>query len=308
MAAELHIHSETPPLAWEEFKATRPMGSIALDGYVTGPPNYEPVGPYANFNHHEGVDRLATLSTAQQIVQAIRMGMTRPFEKDGVFAAHAYVNDCDEDVCAAWYVLKHVEQTKSVTNPALNRFIGVAGTLDVTAGAFPYDKDLKLLGQLDWIFEPYHLFRASGEMAKKDNGQYRSVITSVSHRIQQHLLGNGESVALDTRYKRIGGGKDWAMIEPIGKNAAVGAFRDGIDAFITVQQAGDTTWRYGIRRRSKFIPFDNTAIYAELNNLEGCTDDLWGGADNAGGSPRVAGSKLTPSTVEAAINQKLAAC
>jgi len=46
---------------WRKFCVTHPPYSIALDGYVYGPPRFlEPTqgGPKANFNHHEDVDRL----------------------------------------------------------------------------------------------------------------------------------------------------------------------------------------------------------------------------------------------------------
>ncbi len=304
MSAELFVRSEVPPLSWDEFRLTHPAGSIALDGYVGEGPVFDPNGPYHNANHHEGVKRLETLSTAQQILMGVKMGLDKAFTRDGVFAPNVYVNDCDQDVCAAWFLLDNIGQTRSAS-PALNRFINVAGTLDATAGAFPYDRDLRILGELAWVFEPYTLFRASGEMAKKDNNQYRSVIQDVESRIQKHLMGNGESAKLDTRYSIVGGGKDWKMIEEVGKDGRVGALTDGIDAYVSVQEIGDDRWRYVIGRRSEFIPFDVESIIDTLNKVEGCTDDKWGGATIIGGSPRVGGSKLAPAEVEKIINQRL---
>ncbi len=306
MSAELHVRSEVPPVNWDEFIVTHPVGSIALDGYVSGVPRYNAEGPYLNANHHEDVDRLATLSTAQQILMYTRMGLDKAFSPEGVFAPKVFVNDCDQDVCAAWFLLNNMSQTKN-PSPALNRFINVAGTLDVTAGAFPYDKNLKIIGELAWVFEPYTLFRASGEMAKKDNGQYRSVIQSVESRISQHLMGRGESIELDTRYKRIGGGKTWSMIQELGKDGRVGALVDGVDAYVAAQELAGGKWRYTIGRKSEFIPFDIPSLIARLNEAEGATDDKWGGATIIGGSPRVGGSKLTPPEVEAILNDYLAA-
>ncbi|HTE58345.1 MAG TPA: hypothetical protein VK694_06385 [Verrucomicrobiae bacterium] len=306
MSAELIVHSEVPPLTWQEFIETHPVGSIALDGYVGEGPQYEPEGPYLNANHHEGVKRLETLSTAQQILMNVRMGLDKAFTRDGVFAPKVYVNDCDQDVCAAWYLLNHVEQAKTVTNPTLNRFINVAGTLDATAGAFPYDRDLRILGELAWVFEPYTMFRASGEMASKDNEQYRSVIQSVEARIQQHLVGGGESAKIDARYKLVGGGQDWKMIEEVGKDGRVGALVDGIDAYVAVQELPGERWRYTVGRRSEFIPFDVPVLIDRLNQVEACEKDRWGGATIIGGSPRVSGSKLSPAKVEKVINEFIA--
>lgn len=301
MSAELYVKSEVPPVSWDTFRTTYPIGSIALDGFVSGAPEYDPSGPYLNANHHEDVDRLATLSTAQQILMFTRMGMDKAFSFDGTFAPKVFVNDCDQDVCAAWYLLSNVSKAIHPT-PALNRFINVAGTLDVTAGAFPYDKDMKILGELAWVFEPYTAFRASGEMARKDNAQYESVIHNVAARISRHLAGNGESVRLDTRYEEIGGGQGWTMIKEVGQDGRVGALVDGIDAYVSAQELADNRWRYTVGRRSEFIPFDIPAIMNLLNEAEGATDDRWGGATIIGGSPRVAGSQLTPSEVAAIIN------
>ncbi len=303
MSAELYINPETPAMSWETFQATHPVGSIALDGYVDEEPKFEPNGPYENLNHHERVDRLATLSTAQQVLMKVKMGLDQAYMKDGVFSPNVYANDCDQDVCTAWFLLNNIDQTKQ-SGPALNRFVNVAGNLDVTAGAFPYDRSLKILGELAWVFEPYTLFRTSGEMAKKDSAQYKSVVYDVEHRIQQHLMGRGESAALDTRYQSIGGGEGWAMIQEEGKDGRIGALADGIKAYISVQQLDDQTWRYSIGRLSEYIPFDVPALIDLLNKEEGLTDspDRWGGATIIGGSPRVAGSKLTPAQVESIIN------
>lgn len=301
MSAELFVQAEVSPLTWDRFKATRPVGSIALDGFVIGEPRYDARGPYLNANHHENVDRLATLSTAQQILVSAQMGLDKAFQAEGEFSPKVFVNDCDQDVCAAWYLLDNISEAMS-PSPALNRFIQVAGLLDVTAGAFPFDPNMKLLSELAWVFEPYTEFRASGEMAKKDNEQYRSTITTVGSRIAMHLQGKGETAQLDTRYEVIGGGPGWSIITEIGKDGRVGVFRDGIDAFVVAQELEDDRWRYSIARRSEFTPFDIPEILKRLNDTEGSTNDLWGGASIVGGSPRVGASKLTPQVVEQVIN------
>lgn len=305
MKAELVVRSEVPPTTWERFCRTHPMGSIALDGYVMGPPQYEPYGPYYNANHHEGVVRLATLSSAQQILNDVRMGLDKPFSRSGTFEAHVFVNDCDQDVCAAWFLLNHIRLTKKPT-PELNRFINVAGTLDVTAGAFPYTPDMRILRELSWVFEPYTHFRRSGEMTRKDNAQYAAVIFDVEQRIGQHLEGRGQSTELDTRFELVGGGDGWSMVYEVGADARMGVFLSGIDAFVAIQQASDAHWRYSIGRRSQFIDFPLPEILARLNQEEGCTADAWGGAGTIGGSPRVNGSQLSPDIIERIINDEIA--
>jgi hypothetical protein len=304
MAAELLIRADVPSLSWDEFRDTHPAGSIALDGYVGEGPQYDAGGPYYNANHHEDVNRLATLSSAQQVLMGVRMGLDKAFTREGEFAPTVYVNDCDQDICAAWYLLDNIGEARHPA-PALNRFINVAGTLDVTAGVFPYDRDLRILGELAWVFEPYTDFRASGEINRKDDEQYRSVIQSVGMRIGQHLLGRGDTAKLDARYKVIGGSKDWKLIEEEGRDGRVGALVDGIDAYVTAKGDGEGVWRYTIGRRSDFIPFNVPGLLDHLNEVEGCTDDSWGGSNIIGGSPRVGGSKLSPAELETTINAYL---
>jgi hypothetical protein len=54
-------------ISWPNFIGLKPNFSIALDGYVKAPPKFLIQGPYANFNHHEGVARIATRSTCAQV-------------------------------------------------------------------------------------------------------------------------------------------------------------------------------------------------------------------------------------------------
>ncbi len=39
-------------VTWEEFVASTPPKSIALDGFVFGGPKWDPTTPHANFDHH----------------------------------------------------------------------------------------------------------------------------------------------------------------------------------------------------------------------------------------------------------------
>jgi hypothetical protein len=68
-------------IKWKDFIEKKPHFSIALDGYVKGPPRFSIQGPYANFNHHEGVARIATRSTCAQVYYYIRLGLLDTFQK-----------------------------------------------------------------------------------------------------------------------------------------------------------------------------------------------------------------------------------
>ena len=82
MAIELFVEPRKT-ITWDEFKMQKPHFSIALDGFVSDSTKRDPHGLYANFDHHSGVDRLATRSTSEQVHMEINMGLFNAFRKDG---------------------------------------------------------------------------------------------------------------------------------------------------------------------------------------------------------------------------------
>ena len=302
MSAELHVYSEMPPLSWANFVASHPIGSIALDGYVKEPPLYEPDGHYLNADHHAGVDRLATYSTAQQLFVKIRMGLREAFTRDGIFGPHVFANDCDQDVALAWFLLDNIDAAEN-PSPELNGLVETAGRLDATAGAWPCD--LKTREQLAWVFEPYTDFKASGGLQNHDNDQYTSVIYGIGERIHAHLRGQGRSVELETDYEVIGGGPGWSMIVEHGKDGRIGAFQEGIKAYIIVKKLAGGKWRDTVGKVSEFVTFNVPKTLARFNFVEGCVGSAsrWDGSNLVGGSPRPYGTDLPPGVLEEEANR-----
>ncbi len=305
MSVTLHVEPEVPPLSWEEFCQTKEPFAIALDGYVSAAPCFQESGPRLNLNHHEEVDRLATRATCAQVLMALRQGLMDRFRDDFGFRAEVYVNDCDEDVCVSWYLLKHGHECEDAFNPWLNRLVAVEDALDATAGAYPFPKDSLLLQELAWVFEPYRSFRTSGELDLRQPEGFRRVILEVEERMHQHVKGEGATLPLQTDYRKIGGGENWAMIEDIGPQARTGVFADGIRAYVSVRERPDRRWSYTIGRMSPFIPFDVPKLLRALDREENLDDEHWGGGTTIGGSPRVGGSRLSPREVETIINRTL---
>jgi len=309
MTISLEMRPQDPPLTWEQFVAEAPPFSIALDGYVADAPRFDASGPHASFNHHEKCSRLETRATCAQVLMAIRQGLFGCFRLDGSATATVFVNDCDEDVCLSWFLLKHGWLAENVMNPLLNRLVAMEDVLDATAGAYPFPVDLPALRELAWVFEPYRRLRLSGELDKKDKSSYEAVVTDVESRIARHLTHQGGEIRLDTRYDRIGGGHGWAMIREVGAQARTGVFADGISAYVAARQRPDGRWAYTVGRMSLFIShFRVPEIIAALNEVDGTTGkpDRWGGGDTIGGSPRVAGSGLDPGQVAAVVNAVVA--
>lgn len=289
----LEVITDKPPMSWDDFCAETPPESIALDGFVAEGPRFDSAGPRINFNHHEGVSRLDTRATCAQVLMAIRQGLFECFPHPTV-----YVNDCDEDVCTSWFLLKHKHLTQHTINPLVNRLVHMEDMLDATAGAYPFPAGLPALRELAWVFDPYRRARTSGELDRRDAKSYSSIIEDVEHRILKHVTGTGGSVELDTRYERIGGGTGWTMVREIGPQARTGMFGDGIKAYVAVRDRPDGRHTYTIGRMSQFIRFDISKLLEKLNEVEGCSTDRWGGGDTIGGSPRVTGSRLKPEEVQ----------
>jgi hypothetical protein len=298
----LCMRPEFAPCGWEEFCATHGPYTIGLDGYVAAGSRFDPSGPRLNLDHHTGVDRLATRATCAQALLAIRQGLFECFRDAQGPRAEVCVNDCDEDVCTSWFLLTHADLTAPGKSAPLDRLVNLVDVLDTTAGAYPLPTDLSSLKELAWVFAPYQCFRRSGELDRRQPEGHRAVVDEVSSRIERHLGGRGDSYPLDGRYERRGGGADWVLIREVGAQARIAATADGIRAYVAVRDRPDGRWAYVVGRTSPFVPFDVPAILHALNDAEGTTKDLWGGSNLVGGSPRVRGSRLSPSEVERVIN------
>lgn len=294
---------------WEDFLG-EPACSIALDGYVTDAPNYDHQGLHVNFDHHHGVVRDATMSTAEQAFMAVKTGLYEAFQKDGKPYAVVYINDCDEDTCLAVFILdnpKLFEGTNS--QPSFNRLLALDSKWDITGGAFPASIDEDLMQAHNWIFEPYYEIRRSGQLSIADSSVMSLCIENVCGRIMKFILGQGERLAVDTRInvkQQSAIVNGLMLIEEIGGNAARRQmFSKGMNAFLSiVVKKDDGSYVYSIGKKSKYIPIDLQAIYAELNAIEGLTREKgWGGSDIIGGAPRMGGSKLEPEFVFSVIEK-----
>jgi hypothetical protein len=306
----LHVEPKQIPMDWEEFVGTKPKYSIALDGYVNVGPRFLASGPYLNLNHHEEVDRLATRATCAQTLLAIRQGLFTTFKQSTGAVANVYVNDCDEDVCTSWFLLKNHYLVNSSMNPQINKLVHMEDLLDSTSGCYPFPADLDSLHKLAWVFNPYRSFRLNGGLNKKQASEYREVISDVERRIMAFINGAAESIEMDFSYEILGGGKSWKLVKETGSHGRAGIIADGVTAFISVREHSDgKTFTYTIGKISPFVNFDILGLYKHLNEVEfenqNQTKDIWGGGNLIGGSPRVNGSKLQPKQIEEIVNRFL---
>lgn len=217
---------------WDEFRQHAPPYSIALDGIVKDSPKRDPSGPFANFDHHTGVDRLVTRSTCEQVY--LELGdLLRVFRKKDIPTINIFINDCDEDTCLAVWLLFNHELAAPHSNPAVNRLVYCEDRLDATGGTYAIG-DRSIARKMAWIFEPYHTARFQGKLATMDASGMRTIVESVCARITSHVVNGGEEIGLEGEFAVIGGGKKWAMVKetgPSARRALYGAASKPLSAF-----------------------------------------------------------------------------
>ncbi|HJQ08765.1 MAG TPA: hypothetical protein VJ836_04780 [Candidatus Saccharimonadales bacterium] len=328
MSAEVVAHPELvvrPGLvvpSWSDFIATHPPFSIALDGYVNAGPDYEQAGPYANFDHHTGVKRMATLATSQQILRCMRVGLVPAFtNENNMYQPIVHANHPDHDVSLSWSLLQNAPEWRyleGVKRQRLRELVSAEGVLDVFGGAYPYDDPhTSIIRKIAGIFEPYTNLDHSGEIRQQDPARYKEVIEQINGNIALYLEGQGPERDLELDYERIGGGVhgEWVMIKETGRDGRIQAFYEGIDAYVIFRGESDvaavdgqgyeeTRYHYTVGRQSEFVRFDVPGIIDHLNDTEGLqrSRDHWGGSEIIGGSPRHEGSKLPPQELSYIIN------
>lgn len=311
-------------VTWDEFKhesATRDVGSIGLDGYVYGRSLFEYIENNAgdvigaqNFNHHEEVSRLATYATCGQVELALVNGLEEGFrDKYGRFSANVLVNDSDQDVCAAVWLLRNKHLVEHGDNPSIGRFTDVANLLDITAGSHPFNKDMPFLETINWINGPYNQARLSGEATSSDPEVHRRIIDDVGSRIDRYLMGSAGAEPLDYRFETLDKNNSWIMIREVGAQGKKGAIDQGNTIVISVRDQDPDRVHVSFWRRSEWVRCNfpklldtlNEAELEKLKELDMVDSSLkqldpnsgWGGGDTTFGSPRSSGTKLSLETI-----------
>jgi hypothetical protein len=287
-----------------------PEYSIAIDGYCEGSPGLSPDGLRLNINHHERCYRIATGASCAQALRHVKAKLYEGFSCGGKPHACLYVNDCDQDVQWATYILKHPQH---VDRPRLKAMVALADLLDMSAGFYPIKKRWHLVRKLLWVSEPYTEARADGRLTVMGAIDMEKLIEQTHRRIRDTLFGGGKEIEPDTRLEVIEDFGRWQFINEIGRNARLGLAQKGITAFVALVGPfgpigpSEPVGRYVILRRSGFIRwFPTNKMFKRLNEAEGIASndpDRWSGGDNGGGSPRKRLSRLTPEQVTAIVKE-----
>jgi hypothetical protein len=292
-----------PAITRDQFLSTHPPFSVALDGYVFGEPwlRVTDRGPFRNFNHHETVDRSCTNATCEQARRAVVLGFFDLFRHGGERTATLWVNDCDQDVCLATWILMNPDRA---TEPLVRVISQIVDLLDMSAGVFPMPHERDLLGQVRWAFDPYT--RVRPHLAALTAESMRQVITDVHQRLNQFVIGQAEVLPLIGEYTLIGGGDGWLFAEVTHQSAREKMVAAGVRAAVEQFGRAGERYLYTLWRRSEYVVrFPIKELLGALNVAEGFAPvdpTGWGGAETVGGSPRGRGSTLRPDQVEAIIN------
>ncbi len=295
-------------MKWEDFQAEKPPYSIALDGYVYGKTVFNANGPYANFNHHEGVDRLSTRSTCMQIYFSLVLGLMDAFSINGIPHVNVYVNDADQDVCLSYWLLKNHKFMRSIRwDTPIAKLIVIEDFLDASAGAYSFDhceQPHALLKKQAWVFEPYTDARKARVLQTMDAHAMQDLIEAVLDRISLFAESKEGRIEFESEFEVIGGGQGWKMIAEKDGCARSQIYATGAKAFVSVCERKDGNYTYAVGKMSPFVNFPIADIFSALNTAEKLTDiaNCWGGSDIVGGSPRRTGSTLSPRQVETIIN------
>ncbi|MDQ3932155.1 MAG: hypothetical protein M3252_04870 [Actinomycetota bacterium] len=269
-------------VTWEEFKRL-PAPAVALDGYVEGPPRQNPT--HASFDHHTGVDRLATRATCEQVALAIRFGPLQLIEDPD--RLHVHVNHADEDVCLSVWLLEHQD---AIDEPRIRRLVDAEGLLDTTGGCYVPVTDQDFLGQLAWIFAPCQ--RRPNTVATMAR-----TIREVGRRLGRFAAGKAQKARTASAYTVLERRGRVAAIEEHGPLARAQLRQVGIDLFVSRRYHKGRV-EFSIGKTSPYVAFNLPRAFQELNRLEGCEgDDVWGGSETIGGSPRRGGTRLGVATI-----------
>ena len=291
------------PISGDKFRAIAPRRSIAIDGYIPEATWFDAVGLHANFNHHEGSNRLATRCTAAQILLNIRMGGFSSFFDERA-PVHVFYNDCDPDVIMSLWILENAARVQCVRNPIVNKMVHLLDMLDSTSATYPFPADLDL-GTYEWVFDPYFDAQKCGVIDRKNPKDYELIIEECFARIERYLAGTPGRVAIDMTFDTIGLYKGWGMFHPHGSLSRMAIVGQGHFAFVLVRQRDCGRFVYVLQRTCEGVHFPLIKFYDVLNAVEG-QFELWGGCDIIGGSPRVLGSRIPPEKLAEILNSVMA--
>lgn len=306
---------------WGEWLKHCGKNAVALDGSVVEGTMYNDELPAANFNHHQ--DNALVDATCKQVLEALKSGSLNDFQKDGKPFFRLFMEDCDEDVSTAVALFEmYCEDPALLDNPKLNELIEAENTLDKSAGMLqPQEKTAGLLDQVRWVYEPYQTARRAGKISIMDAMEMKKIIQEINQRIRQFMDNKAGKIEYDGRFKIVGGGADWSLVEEYGNDSRMEMVKQGIPTMLSIEKVPllkdkVQKYRYAFAVLATETNLPLREVYNHLNEQEKKyrdeqkygplkETDSWGGDNIRGGSPRQSHSLIPPEQIQEIINNLL---
>lgn len=305
-APTIRVHLESGfSLTASEARAFA-SGSIFLDGAAQGSPFLMPDRGIYNLDHHEGCIRAFTLATCEQAMVLLRKRLDLRRREWTIYA-----NGADLDtVLAIWVLLNHLRMMHE--NPELAaeilpliRLEGVIDALGVELQdlcALSPELMAKARSQMDELLTAERRYRSRPRSERPDLGIYMAQqLRRIDRMVYPAELLSEPRAAIDELARaEVAPGSialacrsDLGVYEVEEELRRLHGDRLGLFALLT----GDGC--YTLRQVDPTLPKGLKPIYDQLNLVDpgsgGCAaPDRWGGSEDIGGSPRLAGSRMTP--------------
>ena len=289
-------------------------GSIFLDGAAQGAPFLDPKREVYNLDHHEGCVRAFTLATCEQAMVLVCRGLDLRQRDWTVFA-----NDADLDtVLAIWVLLNHLRLRHAHADARVRvmPLLRLEGAIDAHGleledvcglPAAVLDETKEILAQLReeevalkararWL--GHDLAEHVASMLRTLDGlvyppQQFDDLEEVEEVMRMRIAGDSIAVVC---HSTVG------IYEVERQLRRLHGRRLGVIALQT------TPSTYSLRQVDPYLPATLEAVYAYLNLIDPAVSgprsgNRWGGSTDIGGSPRKAGTLLTPQQIARACRR-----
>lgn len=265
--------------------ADLPPHSIALDGYVQGPQVDAGLERYS-FDHHAGCLRHATLSTCEQVLDALRVGLNPG-------GSTLYVNDLDADTVLSVWLLRRPAAAQLEAVASAVRAVGRVDALGPAIGG------PGMVPALRWALEP---MLTAVDLRTGTTEAWQRCVVACEDRLDawcdagaptsSPAMPVSDPPATDMNVLFNGG--YWQLVESsVGLSAFGAVYATGVRAAIVLRALADGTNEYTVGKASEFVSiFDVPALLAALAKAELKVNPqqdpmrTWGGGSTIGGSPR----------------------
>ena len=286
---------------------------ILLDGAGRFGPLLDNKAKLYNLDHHEGCQRVFTLATCEQALLLVHSGLELA---EGDWTVYANEPDLDA-VFAIWCLLNYARllQLSAESRDVLLPLLRLEGAIDANGTelaelcGLPERVLTETRSRLDRLHAIEQEVRRRGDWLEIDPGQYTLELLREIDALVFSSTDFSEYARVEEVYGHV----------EIGERRVAVACRDRAGIY-EVERKLKKRWgeqlgvialekeagHYTLRRSAPLSDIDLRDAYEKLNLLDRAVDGRppgkrWGGSDSIGGSPRPAGTALSPSALLRAL-------